>query len=290
MSAFVDHSYSNNRNSFFFSQTDKVSTQDLEPIYTYRGHRSAVLSLLIVDNQIFSGGSNGEIMIWKIPENFNSIDPYDTYDPALFLGTLDGHTDAVWSLVTLPSNEPSTTNTNENEVDAKLFIDSSLSTTAVDEQPKIKFICSASADGTIKVWCLEQKVCVKTIICDENLGKPTCLAALPINATLDSSASNVDSTTVANKTTNSTNSSTSSQYLAASYVKGSIQIYDLNSSTYSQPVLVFETKFKHRVNAIIVHPTLTVIVSAHQDRNLRFWDYTSGEFCLFFFVKFFDRS
>lgn len=251
-----------------------------------------MLSLLIVDYLVFSGGMNGEILVWRIPENYNAVDPYDTYDASLFIGTLDGHTDAVWSLVAVPANELAP---NQDEVDAsKLAADDAQS--SADEQqpqqqkPKVKLICSASADGTVKVWDIQQRSCVKTIVCDENLGKPTCLAALPPNATLDSPSNIGDGQKPAGEPVAQREYSPQ-QLLAASFSKGCIQIFDLNASTYSQPVLSLESSktkngTSNRINAIVVHPTLTVIVSAHQDRNLRFWDYTTGEqfsFECFFF-------
>ena len=270
-----------------------MSTQDLEPIYTFRGHKSPVLSLLIVDYLVFSGGMNGEILVWRIPQDYSSIDPYETYDASLFLGSLDGHTDAVWSLVAVPAGDlPADSLNSDGEEEAKQQ--------SAERQPKVKLICSASADGTIKVWDIQQRTCVKTIVCEENLGRPTCLAALPANATLDSpsnigegsaAAAAAAAAAKAAETSSAVAAAAKqplSQLLAASFSHGHIQIFDLNSSTYSTPVLNLESsKTKkagsNRINAIVVHPTLTVIVSAHQDRNLRFWDYTTGGF-LFWFV------
>ncbi|KAK4337379.1 hypothetical protein RND71_044094 [Anisodus tanguticus] len=154
------------------------TNKNLEPIYTYRGHKSAVLSLLIVENQIYSGGLNGEILVWQIPETFNSIEPYETYDASLFLGNLQGHTDAVWSLVALQSNDKLREEKTSEEV----------SENTIEECSKVNFICSASSDGTIKVWDIEKKECSKTIILNETWGKATCLAAFPFDAIVGADA------------------------------------------------------------------------------------------------------
>lgn len=107
-------------------------TFDLEPIHTYRGHTSRVLSLCVINNTIYSGAENGEISLWKIPSNISTIDPYDAYNANLVAGTLKGHEDAVWSIIYLPS-----TGTGD-------------------------IICSASADPNIKIWN-SSKGCIKSI-------------------------------------------------------------------------------------------------------------------------------
>lgn len=100
------------------------ATLDLEPVYTYRGHTSRVLSLCINGNTFFSGSQNGEIISWAIPTNTMNIDPYDPYDAKLQVNSsLTAHKDAIWSLASLTS---SATNS--------------------------QILCSASADGAIKIW------------------------------------------------------------------------------------------------------------------------------------------
>lgn len=111
------------------------TTFDLEPIYTYRGHTSRVLSLALAGNTIYSGAESGRILQWAIPANFANTDPlYNAFDPGLLLGRLDGHTDAVWSLATLT---PPTSAT--------------------------PLLCSASADGSVRVWDTQRLQSVKTI-------------------------------------------------------------------------------------------------------------------------------
>ncbi len=71
---------------------------DVEPVYTFRAHRGPVLCLAVAaaGDALFSGGADGAIRWWTMPAS--SVDPYDSYDPAVLSSTLQGHTDAVWGL------------------------------------------------------------------------------------------------------------------------------------------------------------------------------------------------
>lgn len=114
------------------------ATLDLEPVHTYRGHTSRVLTLCLNGNTFYSGSQNGEIIAWSIPSNVMSMDPYDPYDAKLQLSNTAAHNDAIWSLASLTS---SATNS--------------------------QILCSASADGAIKIWDTTRSVSpLKTI--DQN--------------------------------------------------------------------------------------------------------------------------
>jgi striatin 1/3/4 len=110
------------------------TTFDLEPVYTFRGHTSRVLSLAVNNNTIYSGSQNGQIMIWSIPSNIPNIDPYDAYDSTLQICQIEAHTNAIWSLVAIQSTSSSS-----------------------------PLICSAAADKTIKIWDTSRILCLKTI-------------------------------------------------------------------------------------------------------------------------------
>jgi striatin 1/3/4 len=62
----------------------------VEPVYTFRAHRGAVLSLDIspVGDYVFSGGQDATIRVWNMPNP--NVDPYDAYDPAVLATTLTG--------------------------------------------------------------------------------------------------------------------------------------------------------------------------------------------------------
>ncbi|KAJ8412773.1 hypothetical protein AAFF_G00117240 [Aldrovandia affinis] len=77
----------------------KSASLDVEPIYTFRAHRGAVLCVVMSTSgeQCFSGGVDGTIQSWNTPSP--NIDPYDSYEPSVLRGALCGHSDSVWGLV-----------------------------------------------------------------------------------------------------------------------------------------------------------------------------------------------
>lgn len=97
----------------------KSASLDVEPIYTFRAHRGAVLSVVMssTGEQCFSGGVDGTIQCWNTPNP--NIDPYDSYDPSMLRGALCGHTDSVWGLVYSSAHQR---------------------------------LLSCSADGTVRLW------------------------------------------------------------------------------------------------------------------------------------------
>ncbi|XP_032221713.2 striatin [Nematostella vectensis] len=76
----------------------KSNILDVEPIYTFRGHSAAVLSVVIssTSDMCFSGGADGTILCWNIPSL--DLDPYGPYSPNVTGALLEVHTDAVWGL------------------------------------------------------------------------------------------------------------------------------------------------------------------------------------------------
>uniref|UniRef100_A0A6Q2XLY7 Striatin N-terminal domain-containing protein n=1 Tax=Esox lucius TaxID=8010 RepID=A0A6Q2XLY7_ESOLU len=97
----------------------KNAALDVEPIYTFRAHSGAVLSLAMgVDgDSCFSGGLDGTVRCWKIPDL--NVDPYDNYDPGIESSVLSGHDDSVWGLTYSASHHR---------------------------------LASCSADGTVRIW------------------------------------------------------------------------------------------------------------------------------------------
>jgi striatin 1/3/4 len=74
------------------------SSGDIEPLYTFRGHTGAILSLVITQNgqQFLTSSQDCTIRIWNMPND--DIDQYDAYDQNIFIRSILGHTDCVWNL------------------------------------------------------------------------------------------------------------------------------------------------------------------------------------------------
>ncbi|XP_068581116.1 striatin-like isoform X2 [Cebidichthys violaceus] len=119
----------------------KSASLDVEPIYTFRAHRGAVLSVVMSSSgeQCFSGGVDGTIQCWNTPNP--NIDPYDSYDPSMLRGALCGHTDSVWGLVYSSAHQR---------------------------------LLSCSADGTVRLWDANTTSPALAVFNeDKNLGVPS---------------------------------------------------------------------------------------------------------------------
>lgn len=232
------------------------ATLDLEPIYTYRGHTSRILSLCMNGNMFYSGSQDGQIIVWSIPANINTIDPYDPYDSKLQLNNIMAHQNAIWSLASLTSS------TSNSQV-----------------------LCSASSDGTIKIWDTTRSVCVKTLEHEGNLRY--CLTIQTYQMFFSILEDTIPTDLFVIESPNLNTNISSSPMLITSFNDGSIALYDIEGS--STPVLSFEkliqeTQVPCSISSLAVHPTLPIVISAHQDRHIRLWDINSGifSFPLFF--------
>uniref|UniRef100_A0A8C9YYX6 Striatin 4 n=1 Tax=Sander lucioperca TaxID=283035 RepID=A0A8C9YYX6_SANLU len=122
----------------------KNAALDVEPIYTFRAHSGAVLSLTMGEDgeSCYSGGLDGTVRCWKMPDL--NVDPYDNYDPGIESSVLAGHDDSVWGLTY----------------------------SAVHHR-----LASCSADGTIRVWDPQNSApCLSVFNKEKEHGTPTSVA------------------------------------------------------------------------------------------------------------------
>ena len=111
---------------------------DIPSYFTHRGHNGAVMSLAASpashfsnggrapgDGWVFSGGQDATVRVWER----GRVDPK---------ATLDGHTDAVWTICVLPGSS------------ASILGDQSIHHGGPDRM----MLASGAADGTILIWAI----------------------------------------------------------------------------------------------------------------------------------------
>uniref|UniRef100_A0A915E510 Striatin N-terminal domain-containing protein n=1 Tax=Ditylenchus dipsaci TaxID=166011 RepID=A0A915E510_9BILA len=71
---------------------------DVEPIYTFRGHKGPILAMDMspTGDMCYTGGHDGSICCWVVPST--AIEVYQNYDPTVLQERLLGHTDCVWAV------------------------------------------------------------------------------------------------------------------------------------------------------------------------------------------------
>uniref|UniRef100_A0A8C6U670 Striatin, calmodulin binding protein 4 n=1 Tax=Neogobius melanostomus TaxID=47308 RepID=A0A8C6U670_9GOBI len=122
----------------------KNAALDVEPIYTFRAHSGAVLSLTMGEDgdTCYSGGLDGAVRCWKMPDL--NVDPYDNYDPSIESSVLSGHEDSVWGLAYSAMHHR---------------------------------LASCSADGTIRIWNPQNSApCLSVFNKEREHGTPTSVA------------------------------------------------------------------------------------------------------------------
>jgi len=208
----------------------EASILDIEPLHTYRGHKSRVLTIAVFNDHIYSGAQDGEIIMWKLLQDPNSTDLYAKFDPTLLVCRFIGHEDAVWSI-------------------------------DIIENPKYEFLlCSASSDLTIKIWNASGQN-NQPLLSIQLPSSPTCIVRMPA---YNPTKSGID--------------------LAVASCDGKIRLFDIATSlsesdaefNNTQPVVTLECDESHRINSIVIHPTLPYLASADSNRSIKIWDLNSN--------------
>uniref|UniRef100_A0A8C7W9P9 Striatin-3 n=1 Tax=Oncorhynchus mykiss TaxID=8022 RepID=A0A8C7W9P9_ONCMY len=110
-------------------------------------------------------------------------------------------------------------------------------------------LLSCSADGTVKLWNPQEKnPCISTYNAEKEHGIPT---AVDFNGC-------------------------DPAHMVASFNTGNAVIYDLETS---QAAVVFagQGENTNHINKVVSHPTLPVTITAHEDRDIKFFDNKSGK-------------
>uniref|UniRef100_A0A3Q2E769 Striatin n=1 Tax=Cyprinodon variegatus TaxID=28743 RepID=A0A3Q2E769_CYPVA len=237
----------------------KSTSLDVEPIYTFRAHRGAVLSVVMssTGEQCFSGGVDGTIQCWNTPNP--NIDPYDSYDPSVLRGELSGHTDSVWGLVYSSAHQR---------------------------------LLSCSADGTVRLWDANttspslavfnenKKLGVPSsvdLVCSTpcHINKVLSHPTLPITITaqedrhikfFDNNSGKLIHSMVAHlDAVTSLAVDPNGLYLMSGSHDCSIRLWNLESKTCIQEFTAHRKKFEESIHDVAFHPSKCYIASAGAD-------------------------
>uniref|UniRef100_A0AAQ6AB97 Striatin n=1 Tax=Amphiprion ocellaris TaxID=80972 RepID=A0AAQ6AB97_AMPOC len=264
----------------------KSTSLDVEPIYTFRAHRGAVLSVVMssTGEQCFSGGVDGTIQCWNTPNP--NIDPYDSYDPSVLRGALSGHTDSVWGLVYSSAHQrllscsadgtvrlwdanttaPALAVFNENK---KMGIPSSVD--LVCSEPA--HLVTSFTNGQIGLFNMETSQLVLSTPCQINkvLSHPT----LPITITaqedrhikfFDNNSGKLIHSMVAHlDAVTSLAVDPNGLYLMSGSHDCSIRLWNLESKTCIQEFTAHRKKFEESIHDVAFHPSKCYIASAGAD-------------------------
>ncbi|KAF9177746.1 hypothetical protein BGZ51_008408 [Haplosporangium sp. Z 767] len=233
--------------------TMKPLNGEVEPTHTYRGHTKAITSVAISVEQskCFSASMDSTVRSWKLVPM--EKETYARIDPTLPLSSFIGHTDSVWDIRLFP-----------------LSISSS------------QLLASISADGALKIWNTETKGSplrsswgyygLEPSKQTEPTGAYTSgLARLPAPTSLDFCPTDLTKVVV-------------------SYSNSIIKLFDIETG---KEILAcrsndsFDGTPATQINKIVCHPTMSIIVSGHEDRYIRFFDINSGD-CSFSMLSHLD--
>ncbi|XP_038139994.1 striatin-like isoform X2 [Cyprinodon tularosa] len=272
----------------------KSTSLDVEPIYTFRAHRGAVLSVVMssTGEQCFSGGVDGTIQCWNTPNP--NIDPYDSYDPSVLRGELSGHTDSVWGLVYSSAHQRLLSCSADGTVRLWDANTTSPSLAVFNENKKlgvpssVDLVCSEPAhlvtsftNGQIGLFNMETRQLVLSMESNLEPGTPCHInkvlshPTLPITITaqedrhikfFDNNSGKLIHSMVAHlDAVTSLAVDPNGLYLMSGSHDCSIRLWNLESKTCIQEFTAHRKKFEESIHDVAFHPSKCYIASAGAD-------------------------
>ncbi|KAF5391840.1 hypothetical protein D9757_001679 [Collybiopsis confluens] len=216
-------------------------TTEIEPQLTLRGHSAAITRLIHAPskNLLYSASLDSSIRVWSLPSPSHTT--YAPYDETRFRGQLVGHTDAVWDLAL-----------------------------ARDESTLI----SCGAEGAVKVWDVSGSSAgalkltwgwlgidgINDGSLDEDRNGPGATSVEAIKSDL--------------------------RKVAVAYQNAVVKIFDIEtgkelsrlSSDISYGMMICpDGTPATQINCITSHPTMSLLVAAHEDKFIRIFDISTGQ-------------
>ncbi|KAK0567467.1 1,2-dihydroxy-3-keto-5-methylthiopentene dioxygenase [Tilletia horrida] len=270
------------------------------PIVTFRGHTEPVTSLtvspplrnvvgeLTSQRRIYSGSLDSSIRVWSAPDPTNgSTEAYPPVEHTVELGSLVGHTDAVWDLA--------------------LFA-------------HLGSLVSVAADGMVKIWNVDVPIPVNKHASsgditdeddqeenDERSGpgavdakSPAAVGSLILSFDYygldaeESEATEAERAAFLKQAQDSTSDTRNGglpiptsvdichsniRLCAVAYTNGVVKLFDVVTGKETLKLQSQESKDGSevsQVNCVVTHPTLPILFTGHEDGNIKMFDLNTG--------------
>ena len=212
---------------------------------------------------LYSAGDDGSVRVWGLPEK--GLVPYSKYginQVTSFFYSLDyrkhaiakliGHTDVVWDL---------------------------------SLHPVRPLVASSSADGTVRIWDMNTLISGAG---EDGLGLIEGDLALKVTLKFNG-AQGICVVMVLSIHPLENVIPTSVDFLSAdlnkilvSFNNSQLQLFDIETGkavveTFRGAATTYNNNIQTQINRVVAHPIMPVAVTAHEDRNIRFFDTRSGE-------------
>lgn len=243
------------------------------PKYTLRSHFDGVRALAFhpVEPVLVTVSEDHTLKLWNLQKTVPAkksasfdVEPIYTFrahvGPVLSLAMsssgeqcYSGGIDATVQWWNIPSSNVDPYDTYEPSVLAGSWLGHSDAVWGLAYSGIKNHLLSCSADGTVKLWNPQEKnPCISTYNTDKEHGIPT---AVDFNGC-------------------------DPAHMVTSFNTGNVVVYDLETS---QPTVVLPGQGEstlpaaNHINKVVSHPTLSVTITAHEDRNIKFFDNKSGK-------------
>ncbi|KAL6106067.1 strn3 [Pungitius sinensis] len=243
------------------------------PKYTLRSHFDGVRALAFhpVEPCLVTGSEDQTLKLWNLTKTVPAkksasfdVEPVYTFrahvGPVLSLAMtssgeqcFSGGIDSTIQWWNIPSSNVDPYDTYEPSVLAGSWLGHTDAVWGLAYSGIKNRLLSCSADGTVKLWNpTEKNPCISTFNTDSEHGVPT---SVDFNGC-------------------------DPAHMVASFNSGDVVVYDLETS---QNALVLKGQGdgtlpgSNHINKVVSHPTLPVTISAHEDRQIKFYDNKSGK-------------
>lgn len=232
---------------------------DIDPVATLRSHSGAVTCLALSNSKrkLYSGSVDASIVVWNLLDS-NTVEPYPPFDKTSEIGRLVGHTQPIWDLAILP--------------------------TKGDEEG---LLASASADGTVKIWDIQDNASEKGNTGGKLLNSFDYFGSEPTAEKEKERESMLKISVDGEKASGSSLPVPTSiapcmsdlRKCAVSFSNSIVKLFEVETG---KEVMQFASDAHYdgtatsQINKVLTHPTLPTLITGHENNYIQFFDFNTG--------------